>query len=363
MNLSRLNDTIFGVQQMRELSGAVVGAGALGNEVVKALGLLSIRRVIVVDPDVVEPANLTTSVFFRRPGAEGLSKAKVLAEAAGSLFPETEFLPICEEVADVNPAILADCSLIFSCVDSDLARLEIAYISTRLNIPVSEGGLGGHRYSQGRVTWFPGRAGACYGCKLPAARRRELLTLWQANPFPCRIPAENVNVPSTPTMAAIIGSMQVEIGIRDWSAKQSESESVEIDFEHGATLTKFTNTRAVECPFHEEKEEILWESGDDWSAESLLGQGSQANFASAYIKLNWPVCASAKCQDCGEQWAPMVRIGYLQRYSKCPSCGSGELLVLETVLTLRRGDHRSALPLSVLGVLPGAPITIRTGRN
>src|SRR4051794_989267 len=43
----------------------VVGAGALGNEVIKNLALLGVGTTLVIDLDDVEPSNLSRSVLFR----------------------------------------------------------------------------------------------------------------------------------------------------------------------------------------------------------------------------------------------------------------------------------------------------------
>ena len=43
----------------------VVGAGALGNEVLKNLALVGLGTIYVIDLDDVEPSNLSRSVLFR----------------------------------------------------------------------------------------------------------------------------------------------------------------------------------------------------------------------------------------------------------------------------------------------------------
>ncbi len=48
----------------------VVGAGALGNEVLKSLALLGVGHVVVYDMDRIEESNLNRSVLFRT-GDEG----------------------------------------------------------------------------------------------------------------------------------------------------------------------------------------------------------------------------------------------------------------------------------------------------
>jgi molybdopterin/thiamine biosynthesis adenylyltransferase len=66
-------------------SGAIiVGAGALGNFVGLGLACAGLRRITVVDPDVVDVTNLNRQVLLA--GGVGRSKAEVLCERLHSLF-------------------------------------------------------------------------------------------------------------------------------------------------------------------------------------------------------------------------------------------------------------------------------------
>ena len=58
----------------------MVGAGAIGNEVVKNLVLLGVGTIYVVDMDVVAPSNLTRCVLFRDSDI-GKRKAVVVASS------------------------------------------------------------------------------------------------------------------------------------------------------------------------------------------------------------------------------------------------------------------------------------------
>src|SRR5687768_1439242 len=63
----------------------VVGAGALGNEVIKNLALLGVGNFVVVDMDRIEASNLSRSVLFRETD-EGEFKATCAARAAREIY-------------------------------------------------------------------------------------------------------------------------------------------------------------------------------------------------------------------------------------------------------------------------------------
>ena len=348
---SRLEQTIFAQSNVRDLKTIVVGAGALGNEVVKALGLLGVGRVTVVDSDRVEPSNLTRSFLFRYADYDGCNKATALVESATPLFGGIEFSAIDAEIADVGFGRLANAGIIFSCVDSDLARLEIAYISTQLNLPVADAGLGGPNYAHGRVSWFPGRSGACFGCKLTPRKRRELLTFWDATVRSCSEPTRDGGRPSTPTMAAVIGSLQVELGLRWLMEKQKESVNFEVSLEGNPRSQFFRTHRSSACPFHDSAGEsrVALPAPGATLDEILESVEAPVGFTPCLV-LDWPVCCRARCLDCRLEWAPMLRSAVLRRRPVCPSCGSRSILEQESIRTIDRNSPWGRQTPSALGL-------------
>ena len=360
---SRLEQTAFAQACVGDLEAVVVGAGALGNEAVKALGLLGVKRVLVVDPDVVEPSNLTRSVLFRKADYVGCNKAEALVRAAAPLFPDTEFSAVATEIADAGFGRLANASLLFSCVDSDLSRLEIAYISTRLDLPVVDAGLGTPNYAHGRVSWFPGKCGACFGCKLTPRRRRELLTNWDATARSCSQAAEEGQRSSTPTMAAIIGSSQVELGLRWRIENQKESVTFEISLDGAPRCDFFRTPVTPSCPFHESSGDVLVSPPVDCTLGELLDSVKAPAGAEPFLVLDWPICCRSCCSDCAFEWAPLQRAAVVRRRAVCPSCGSRSILEQESIRVIGRNSPWAKATPAALGLPADHLYTVRFHRE
>src|SRR5947207_1434951 len=81
----------------------VVGAGALGNEVIKNLSLLGVGNLLIADMDRIEESNLSRSVLFRASD-QGQLKAERAAQAAREIYPGINAIPL-------NGNILADVGL------------------------------------------------------------------------------------------------------------------------------------------------------------------------------------------------------------------------------------------------------------
>lgn len=320
----------------------VVGAGALGNEVVRVLGMAGVEQVVLVDPDVVEEKNLALAAWFR--GQVGRKKVDVVAEAARSLFPGTEWAPVDREIADVGFGVVAEADVLFGCVDNELARLEMAYIGTKLDLPVCDGGLGPPEQRHGRVSCFPGRAGACYGCRLTADKRRELLTTWDSPAHPCTTEVESPERSSTPAMAALVGALEVEIGLHKVLAAQS----VEVWMTPAPRLERIELKRSEACPFHQAEEHLV-EGGEGKVGDLLQGAIGLGNGQPALL-LDWPICVDAQCRECGRKFHPMRRVGWLRRRGVCPHCGSRLVRDLETLTRIAPDSVWAGATFAELGL-------------
>lgn len=103
---------------------AVLGAGALGNEVVKNLMQLGVENISIVDYDRVVPANLNRCVFFSHADAEaGAEKAVVLGREAGRINPSASITAFSNKVEELPEKFFGEHGFVFSCLDNLGARL------------------------------------------------------------------------------------------------------------------------------------------------------------------------------------------------------------------------------------------------
>ncbi|MCL1811132.1 MAG: ThiF family adenylyltransferase, partial [Methanomassiliicoccaceae archaeon] len=109
---------IGGMQKARCL---VVGAGALGNEVVKCMILAGFENIVLVDMDEIVASNLSRCVFFRE-GDDGRKKAEVVAERAGDLYPGSKVVPVVSRIQELEDW---NFDIVLGCLDNISARLHV----------------------------------------------------------------------------------------------------------------------------------------------------------------------------------------------------------------------------------------------
>lgn len=344
---------------LSQLNLVVVGAGALGNEVVKTLGLLGAGSVLIVDPDIVEKSNLSRSAFFRARDC-GRPKALALIEALAQAFPETRWQSRQCEIADLGLGELAHCHLLMSCVDSDIARVEIAWAGLAMNLPVVDAGLGAPNHWHGRISFFAGHRSACFCCKLSPRRRQQILFMAHATAQSCWGAHQAQLLASTPTMAAITGSLQVELGLRSFfelrqtSGKEFLSWTFEASFGPDPETRRFSTPRSPHCPLHVSIPELRPLPHAQASARELLDSTGLAT-----VELDWPICVYAGCLDCGTVWQPRRRVAWLRRYGACPQCRGRHILEKENLNCLDRDSSWADTPLIDLGLPDRHLYTVR----
>lgn len=149
----------------------VVGAGALGNEVVKNLALSGVGNITVVDMDHVVVSNLNRCLFFRNQDAQRRGmKAQLVAEGAKELHPECRLTAWVGRVEDM-PFPWQGFDVVLGCLDNVMARLYVNAHSYHHGIPYVDGGTDGFR---GKVQVVNPPEGPCLQCGMNGSHQKIL---------------------------------------------------------------------------------------------------------------------------------------------------------------------------------------------
>jgi adenylyltransferase/sulfurtransferase len=188
----------------------VVGAGALGNEVIKNLALMGIGHLYIVDFDKVEAANLSRSILFRE-GDDNRSKAEIAAARAKSINPDVHVQYMNGDVtSQLGLGIIRRMDVVIGCLDNREARLAVNRFCYWVNKPWVDGAI---QELLGLMRVFVPGQGACYECTLTEQALRDLSMRYSC-PLLARQNILLGKVPTTPTIASIIGGMQSQEALK-----------------------------------------------------------------------------------------------------------------------------------------------------
>lgn len=188
----------------------VVGAGALGNEVIKNLALMGIGNLFIVDFDKVEAANLSRSILFRE-GDDNRSKAEIAAARAKSINPDVHVQYMNGDVtSQLGLGIIRRMDVVIGCLDNREARLAVNRFCYWVNRPWVDGAI---QELLGLMRVFVPGQGACYECTLTEQALRDLSMRYSC-PLLARQNILLGKVPTTPTIASIIGGMQSQEALK-----------------------------------------------------------------------------------------------------------------------------------------------------
>ncbi len=334
------------VEQARVM---VVGAGALGNEVVKNLALMGVGHILIVDFDTVEMANLSRSVLFRESDSSR-NKSEVAAARAKEINPNVHVQYLHGDISNqIGLGLFRRMDVIIGCLDNREARLAVNRFSYWVNKPWVDGAI---QELYGLVRVFVPGQGACFECSLTEQARRDLAVRYSC-PLLAR---ENVllgKVPTTPTIASIIGAMQAQEALKLIHGMPVEPGKVT----HFNGLTNVMHTSAYtareDCESH-------WNYGEITELPLSAGTTSLSEFArvvkadlgpETLIELDQELILSLTCPQCGSHEdviRPMSQVGF--KAAHCPTCGI--LREIEMTHTITGDEPFSHLSLLAAGIPP-----------
>src|SRR5262245_40479468 len=184
--------------RLREARVLIIGAGALGNEVIKNLSLLGIGNLIIADMDRIELSNLSRSVLFRASD-EGLPKAECAARAAREIYPEIEATALVANVlASVGLGWFRWADVVVGALDNREARVFVNSACAMVGRPWIDGGI---EVLQGVARGFAPPSTACYECTMSTVDW-DLLNKRRSCSLLARRALASNGTPTTPTTAS-----------------------------------------------------------------------------------------------------------------------------------------------------------------
>jgi hypothetical protein len=150
------NEQAFGVRTislLQKLRIAVVGCSGTGSIVLEQLVRLGVGRLLIVDPDRVEEKNLNRILNATRADAvNGTYKVVALRDAIDRIGLGTEVVALPSTVFNTEVIReVAECDILFGCVDSIDARDLLNRISVFYSIPYFDLGVMLHADGEGGV--------------------------------------------------------------------------------------------------------------------------------------------------------------------------------------------------------------------
>ncbi|MCK5299491.1 MAG: ThiF family adenylyltransferase [Candidatus Heimdallarchaeota archaeon] len=136
----------FGKANLEKIKNSTilcVGAGAVGNEICKNLGMLGVGHIKLVDFDIVNKSNINRCIFFRPGDHKNISKVNAVAERLPEIAPNTKVTPY-EVRIEEAPQEVYQVDLIIMALDNDYARYMLNYgnLMQEKTVPMINGAMG-----------------------------------------------------------------------------------------------------------------------------------------------------------------------------------------------------------------------------
>jgi adenylyltransferase/sulfurtransferase len=314
-------------ERIRKARIVVVGAGALGNEILKNLALLGFERVVVVDSDHIELSNLSRSVLYREADI-GHSKAETAAAAYRRLYDRAQVAAITANLLyDVGVGLFDWADIVLAGLDNREARLWINRCSWDMGRPWIDGAIEG--LSGLARVFLPGRP-PCYECTLGEADWR-LLNRRMSCSLLTRSEMEAGKMPTTPTTAAVIAGIQVQEALKLLHALPVLESKAFVFDGMGHTSYVVSYTENPECFGHHSHERVirLERRSTELSLDGLLAIArAELGADDVVLEFSREIIHKLVCPACGAEEELFVPVGtvHVER-ARCARDGATRAVV------------------------------------
>lgn len=298
----------------------VVGAGAVGNEVIKNLALLGVGEIHVFDLDCIEVHNLTRTVLFREQDI-GRPKAVCAAERANELDPSVRTVGYHGDFwHTLTFSLLRESTGVFCCVDNFEARVRLNRLCALAGIRLINIGIDSRFAVVERFPFGFSHMVPCYECGLPLSAYEVM-----ARRYSCgwlrRIAFQEKKVPTTILTSSAAASLAVSLHLRALSDEAEEiSTRFFLDTFTGETTSSELSFRdgCPGCSDLRQPRVIL-------RARSTIALSLEpADLEDLLVRCSDRVLTRVRCKKCeaDQPWTVVLEVAerFDERFAECPNC-------------------------------------------
>lgn len=349
-------------ERLKNATIMVVGAGAIGNELIKNLALLGIGKILVFDMDAIENTNLTRSVLYRRKDV-GRYKAEVAAERAMEMNPDVKAKAFISNIIDdVGLGVFRRMDVVLGGLDNREARLSINQSCYKVNKPWIDGAI---EALNGFARVFVPGHGACYECTMTETdwmliNKRKSCALLTHEQM-----AEG-KIPTTPTSSSVIAGIQVQEMLKllhlDRNLPTLAGKGYVFNgLTHDSYVVEYQEK--ADCMSHDTYETIIekpWSVKSITLREALTGIKNDLG-ENAVIDFDRDIATIASCK-CGckkELYMPVHKMN--GQMLVCPECG--ETMQFDSIHTINGNEVFLDKTFASIGIPAFHIICGRAGTN
>jgi adenylyltransferase/sulfurtransferase len=351
--------------RVEEARVLVAGVGALGNSVAAELVAHGVRRLALIDNDVIETSNLSRTVLFR-PGDEGRRKCDVAAERLALRAPSgpLDLVPLhTDVVSELGWGIYRRVDLVLGCLDSAAGRAGVGGPAWALDVPAVFGGI----YAWDGNVLVQGEA--CVACDFGHAEWADMNRHYSCHRV--RRDGTGAPLPNLGLTASIVAALMAREAIRLVHGDHSRCGTRTFLAGAGPSLHRLAVRRSPRCPMHMPVRGGVVEMPEltsAWTAGATLDLLARRWGADITIELGRDFLIAARCLACGTE-RPLMRARHRtwERDLLCERCvdrpgprtTDPEMTAIQT-LSLETAPAILDRSLEALGIPPLHLLEIRT---
>lgn len=337
----------------------VIGAGALGNEILKLLALSGVGHIMIYDMDRIEVSNLSRTVLFKETDA-GAFKAEVAAERVVELNRQAVAVGRSQNIMHaIGLGVFLWADIVICGLDNRLARMFVNSSCARTGRTWIDGAIEG---LSGIVRVFDPARTACYECTMNEADRKHV-----QDRLSCAMLARDEislgHVPTTSVAASLIAALEVQEAIKYLHGQPTlNGEGIHVNgMWHDFSRVQYR--RRDDCAAHDSFERIvpLQLGVNDITLGELLDRAEAKLGEGVTLELSRDVVTSLTCPVCEKTERAGIVLGALREAAaRCAVCGTHRVVQFSGIV-VRDGDIDLSLTPGEIGVPPFDIIVARQG--